>query len=234
MRSAGRFSPAGLLPLACRWAEPVRYPDGHARRKLVFPRDHGAHPEYRIEWWYVTGWLDGATARLPDHLLPRAARTRTATTRASSPRGRSCSRTPRSPIRSAAGCCTTSARRAPASRSPHAETDAHRRLGRRLAPRARRQPLPGAIAARDFELDFTLLANQLVAAGRAGFSRKGQRPRRGELLLQPAAPQGARQAERQGRASGEAWLDHEWSSAYMAPEASGWDWCGINSRTAAR
>jgi predicted secreted hydrolase len=27
---------------------------------------------------------------------------------------------------------------------------------------------------------------------------------------------------------GTAWLDHEWSSAYMAPEASGWDWCGIN------
>jgi predicted secreted hydrolase len=27
---------------------------------------------------------------------------------------------------------------------------------------------------------------------------------------------------------GSAWLDHEWSSAYMAPEAAGWDWCGIN------
>ena len=27
---------------------------------------------------------------------------------------------------------------------------------------------------------------------------------------------------------GTAWLDHEWSSAYMAPEATGWDWCGIN------
>jgi predicted secreted hydrolase len=27
---------------------------------------------------------------------------------------------------------------------------------------------------------------------------------------------------------GSAWLDHEWSSAYLAPEAAGWDWCGIN------
>lgn len=26
-------------------------------RSLVFPRDHGAHPAYRGEWWYVTGWL---------------------------------------------------------------------------------------------------------------------------------------------------------------------------------
>ena len=25
--------------------------------RLQFPRDHGAHPEFRQEWWYVTGWL---------------------------------------------------------------------------------------------------------------------------------------------------------------------------------
>src|SRR5262249_42451751 len=36
-----------------------------------------------------------------------------------------------------------------------------------------------------------------------------------------------------GKASGEevtgtAWLDHEWSSQYMASDATGWDWCGIN------
>lgn len=27
-------------------------------RRLTFPRDHGAHPEYRTEWWYITGWVD--------------------------------------------------------------------------------------------------------------------------------------------------------------------------------
>ena len=29
---------------------------------LRFPQDHGAHPGFRTEWWYVTGWLqrDGA------------------------------------------------------------------------------------------------------------------------------------------------------------------------------
>ncbi len=25
---------------------------------FVFPRDHGSHPEFRTEWWYVTGHLD--------------------------------------------------------------------------------------------------------------------------------------------------------------------------------
>ena len=28
--------------------------------------------------------------------------------------------------------------------------------------------------------------------------------------------------------TGSAWLDHEWSSEYLAAEARGWDWVGIN------
>jgi len=28
--------------------------------ELAFPRDHGAHPGYRTEWWYVTGLVDAA------------------------------------------------------------------------------------------------------------------------------------------------------------------------------
>ena len=31
-------------------------------KNLEFPRDHGAHPEFRTEWWYVTGWLEDETA----------------------------------------------------------------------------------------------------------------------------------------------------------------------------
>lgn len=27
---------------------------------FAFPRDHGSHPEFRTEWWYVTGHLDAA------------------------------------------------------------------------------------------------------------------------------------------------------------------------------
>ncbi len=47
---------AGLAP----WGPPAA-----ARiepRTLVFPRDHGAHPDARIEWWYATGWLRDAQA----------------------------------------------------------------------------------------------------------------------------------------------------------------------------
>ncbi|HEY5738957.1 MAG: carotenoid 1,2-hydratase [Gammaproteobacteria bacterium] len=32
-------------------------------RAFVFPEDHGPHPEFRNEWWYVTGNLDGENGR---------------------------------------------------------------------------------------------------------------------------------------------------------------------------
>ena len=34
-----------------------------APRTFAFPRDHGPHPDFRQEWWYVTGNLDGADGR---------------------------------------------------------------------------------------------------------------------------------------------------------------------------
>jgi hypothetical protein len=52
--------PRALLALALAAAAP---PTPFARVTppvtLAFPRDHGAHPAFRTEWWYVTGWLDG-------------------------------------------------------------------------------------------------------------------------------------------------------------------------------
>jgi predicted secreted hydrolase len=32
-------------------------PRGVSHRSLRFPADHGAHPDTRVEWWYITGWL---------------------------------------------------------------------------------------------------------------------------------------------------------------------------------
>jgi predicted secreted hydrolase len=40
----------------------VAYAPVTPRRPLVFPRDHGAHPDFRTEWWYVTGALDSPQA----------------------------------------------------------------------------------------------------------------------------------------------------------------------------
>jgi len=34
------------------------YAQARPGQPLVFPRDHGAHPDYRIEWWYLTANLN--------------------------------------------------------------------------------------------------------------------------------------------------------------------------------
>src|SRR5690606_33681128 len=36
------------------------YAEARTPRPFSFPADHGPHPEYRNEWWYVTGNLDAA------------------------------------------------------------------------------------------------------------------------------------------------------------------------------
>ena len=58
---------AGPAPEAQNLAEvmgPTADADAFARvtgpRPLEFPADHGAHPDYRTEWWYFTGNLTAA------------------------------------------------------------------------------------------------------------------------------------------------------------------------------
>ena len=53
--AAGQAAGGALTPEGWRQAGL-----GHAWR---FPRDHGSHPEYRIEWWYYTGNLAGGGRR---------------------------------------------------------------------------------------------------------------------------------------------------------------------------
>src|SRR5918997_158249 len=58
-----------LLTFATGWAAPAsnpqpRYPVVTPGAEFRFPRDHGAHPAYRTEWWYLTGWLDAPNGRL--------------------------------------------------------------------------------------------------------------------------------------------------------------------------
>lgn len=39
------------------------YPVATQGRQFEFPRDHGPHPQFRNEWWYVTGNLDSAAGK---------------------------------------------------------------------------------------------------------------------------------------------------------------------------
>jgi predicted secreted hydrolase len=206
-------------------AAKVQYPPVVPGYRLQFPRDHGAHPDYRVEWWYVTGWLDEPygfqitffRVRLedesdnPSRFTPR--QVLFAHAALSDPKR---------------GRLLHGQRAARAGFSlAHAETD---RTGVwiddwSLALEGTRYQ--ARIAAREFEFDFSLLANQLILQGDRGFSRKGHRPE--EASYYYSRPQLDVVGKLDGRAvNGIAWLDHEWSSAYMAPEAVGWDWAGIN------
>jgi predicted secreted hydrolase len=54
-----------LAPFSCPDAsETETWKQATGQRVWSFPRDHGAHPEFRTEWWYFTGNLrDGAGNR---------------------------------------------------------------------------------------------------------------------------------------------------------------------------
>ena len=221
----------GLLaaPLARGAPAQVRYPAVTAGRRLRFPADHGAHPEYRTEWWYATGWLERAGAALGFQVTFFRARP---------------------PWLSA-----NPSRFAPRQVLLAHAAIADPRLGRlRHDQRASRAgfDLAGAeahttdawiddwrlrleggtyrtrIKAREFTLELALDApGEPVLQGEHGFSRKGPRP--GQASYYYSRPHLRASGTLDGApVRGSAWLDHEWSSEYLAPQAAGWDWCGLN------
>ncbi len=216
--------PLLALPFSSR-AEKVSYPEVLQGRKLVFPRDHGAHPEYRVEWWYVTGWLEGPLGFQITFFRARPEESSGNPSRFNPQQILFAHAAVSDPRR---GRLVHDQRAARAGFSlAEAETE---RTGVWIDDW--RLELEGntyraRLAARDFEFDFALISNQLVLQGDAGFSRKGHRPH--EASYYYSRPQLSVFGKLSGRdVEGTAWLDHEWSSAYLAPEAAGWDWCGLN------
>jgi predicted secreted hydrolase len=212
----------------------VEYPEV-TPRTLEFPRDHGAHRDYRIEWWYLTGWLD-APGMASIGFQVTFFRTRTEI----DPANPSAFAAKQLVIAHAAiadpagGALVHDERLARAGFGAAAaaaeDTDVH--LGRwrfwRLADGSYRCTLP----ARTFTLEFDARPTQpLLLQGTAGFSRKG--PARSQASYYYSQPQLDMRARltRDGRTeqrSGHGWLDHEWSSSVLAPNAAGWDWVGMN------
>jgi predicted secreted hydrolase len=220
------FLGLALLPLSV--AAKVDYPSVTPGRKLVFPRDHGAHPEYRIEWWYVTGWLDAAGGPAGFQITFFRARPEESSDNPSrfNPRQILFAHAALSDPKRGRLFHDQRAARAGLTLA-HAELD---RTGVwiddwRLELHGREYR--ASIKAREFEFDFTLFADQLVLQGDGGYSRKGHRSH--EASYYYSRPHLHVVGKLNGRdVEGKAWLDHEWSSAYLAPEAAGWDWCGIN------
>ena len=203
-------------------------------RQLIFPRDHGAHPEYRTEWWYMTGWLDGSPAPIGFQITFFRTRTTIDPANPSTFAAKQLVIAHAAIADPARGTLLHDERVARAGFGAAAvsteDTDV-------LLDRWRLSRLPsgayrGVVTARGFTLDLESQPTQpLLLQGEAGYSRKGSLPMQASYYYsQPHLSVRAtitRDGKREER-TGTAWLDHEWSSAVLADGAAGWDWIGMN------
>jgi predicted secreted hydrolase len=221
-----------------------RFPTVRRGVPLVFPRDFGAHPEYRTEWWYATGWLQvlgAAHAKAPplgfqitffrsrpqvDTRNPSRFAARElvlAHIGLSDERQRSLAhdqRTARAGF-DLAGSSTT---------DTEVWIDDWRFSRRATGAGGSRYiaSIPGNRLGFELQLDST---QPLLLHGEAGFSQKGPLERQASYYYtQPHLAVSGRVVRDSAalEVTGRAWLDHEWSSEILAEGSTGWDWIGIN------
>ncbi|MEM6310751.1 MAG: lipocalin-like domain-containing protein [Pseudomonadota bacterium] len=195
-----------------------------------FPADHGAHPDFRIEWWYITANLTGADGQAygVQWTLFRSALAPETTSGWGDPQ-------------------IWFAHAAVTSKDVHlvAERVARGGIGQagvRAAPFeawiddwALAGPdfdsLRMTARGPDFAYDLALMAEgPLVFHGDGGYSVKSAKGQASYYYSQPFykvsgvldLPDGPVEV------TGQAWLDREWSSQPLAEEQSGWDWFSVS------
>jgi len=210
---------------------------------LEFPRDHRAHPGFRIEWWYLTANLTGPDGR--DYGIQWTL-FRNALAPGDPGRG----------WQSAAAWMGHAALTTP---EAHFSTERIARggigqAGVTLAPfaawiddwRMESRAGPGTdplsalhltASAPDFAYDLSLAADgPLVLHGEDGFSVKSEQGNASYYYSQPFyrvtgllnLPDGPVEV------TGRAWLDREWSSQPLAADQSGWDWISLHFEDGAK
>ncbi|WP_324750827.1 carotenoid 1,2-hydratase [Sphingomonas sp. LY54] len=233
-----RLVPLALLGLAV--AAPadealVTYPEVKPGLEFRFPRDHGAHPDYRTEWWYFTGWLQAdAGERLGFQITFFRSRPAVdpANPSAFAPRQILFAHAALSDPATGRLLHDQRAARGGFGIAEARSDDADVTL---LDWRLRRDPggqFRAAASSREFALDLAFVPTQSVMAnGRGGYSQKGPRPEQASYYYSLPQLKVTGTATRGGKrlaVTGTGWLDREWSSTLLAPGAAGWDWAGIN------
>ena len=199
--------------------------------KLEFPTDHGSHPDFRIEWWYVTGWLDPGPLGFQITFFRARPQLKDDNPSAFAPRQIIIAH---AAIADQAVGSLIHAQRAARSGFELAGADRGRTRvwvddwSLRRADNSYRT----SIATREVSLDLVLASTQPpILQGRNGYSRKGPAPESASYYYSlPHLRASGSLIRGKGKqpVSGVAWLDHEWSSQYLASGAVGWDWIGIN------
>jgi predicted secreted hydrolase len=212
---------------------------GLPRRALVFPGDHGAHPDLRTEWWYVTGHARAGTGAGAREFGFQVTFFRT---RVDATQGMTSAFAAKQLIFAHAAVTDVQGRKlwhdqriaregfavAGAATADGALALRDWSLQRRPADGVWQARIPG----RDFSLDLRFEPSQaLLLQGDQGLSRKGPEPAQASYYysLPQLATRGHLTVKGQSyEVTGQAWLDHEWSEALLHPEAVGWDWIGMN------
>jgi predicted secreted hydrolase len=206
-------------------------------RTLSFPADHGPHPDFRIEWWYVTANLTDASGAaygaqwtlFRQAMAPGAQQEgwanqqiwmgHAAVTRADTHR-----------------YAETFARggigQAGAEASPfHAWIDAWQLRGGDGINSEALSPLELNAAGTDFACSLRLEADHaLVLQGENGYSVKSEQGQASYYYSQPFFKAAGRIAidGRPVEVKGQAWMDREWSSQPLASDQTGWDWLSLH------
>jgi len=205
-------------------------------KTLVFPRDRGAHPDFRTEWWYITGQL---AAQAPGQrtfgfqLTFFRSRVEGTQAMASNFAARQLvfAHAALADVQGGKLWHDQRIARAGFGIASAGEQDMAVQLrdwslnadGRRYSAR---------LPATDFALDLSFEETQdVLLQGRQGLSRKGPEEKQASYYYsQPQlATRGSVRLQGQTfTVAGKAWLDHEWSQELLHPSAVGWDWIGMN------
>jgi predicted secreted hydrolase len=206
-------------------------------RKLVFPGDHGPHPDFRIEWWYVTANLSDAAGAAygAQWTLFRQAMSpgpqaegwanqqiwmaHAAVTRADTHRF--------SEIFARGGVGQAGVEITPF----HAWIDAWQMRGREATSSDMMSPLELNAAGADFGYALRLEADHaVVLQGENGYSVKSEQGQASYYYSQPYFKAAGRITidDKPIEVTGQAWLDREWSSQPLASDQTGWDWLSLH------
>jgi predicted secreted hydrolase len=217
-----------LAALACApaaWALPPAH--------LQFPADHGAHPERRTEWWYITGHAEQGGRMFGFQVTffrSRVPQTQQMQSRFAA-KQLLFAHAALTDLQGARLLHDQRIARAGFGVADGAQGEARLRLRDWSLVRAD-EAWRIAVPASGFALDLRCAATQpVLLQGDQGLSRKGPLPEHASYYYSQPQLAVSGTLSLQGRpfaVTGKAWMDHEWSDEYLAPEAVGWDWLGIN------
>ena len=222
-------------------ADPEAYLQVTGPCGLEFPRDHGAHPGYRTEWWYYTGNLRSSGGdRYGFQLTFFRSRISPPGTEKAWPDPPSAWRTQQVYAAHAALTDIGGKRHLQAERLSRGALEM---AGVRQGPTETRVFLKDWSArigpesqeltavAEDFSFELTLSpAKAPVLHGRDGYSRKGSSPENASCyysFTRLEAGGSLTIAGREVAVSGLAWMDHEFSTAPLEAGIKGWDWFSL-------